>query len=150
MMKYLGIDYGTKRVGTAVSDPLGKIAFPREIFANDASLIEKLIKLIEEERITAVVIGKSLALSGEENALQRKIDVFVGKLREKLGDSVSFHFQDERMSSHAVHMNFFSKEEKRSRKHFSQKERERKTRHIDAEAAAVILQRFLDRNASQF
>ncbi len=149
-MKYLGIDYGTKRVGLAVSDPLGTIAFPREIVANDEKLIEKLTQLINEEGITAVVVGKSLTLTGEENILQRKIDSFVEKLKERLGDRVSFHFQDERMSSHAVHMNFFSKEEKRSRKHFSQKEKERKTRHIDAEAAAVILQRFLDRNVSQF
>ncbi len=149
-MKYLGIDYGTKRIGLAVSDPLGTIAFPREILANDGELIKKIIRLIHDEGVTSVVVGKSLTLRGEENLLQRKIDAFINKLKEVLGDRVSFYLQDERMSSHAVHMNFFTKEEKHSRKRFSQKEKDRKTRHIDAEAAAVILQRFLDRNASQF
>ena len=149
-MKYLGIDYGTKRVGIAVSDPLGTIAFPREILPNDSLLLEKLAQLIKEEKISALVIGKSLTLSGGENVLQRAIEHFVEKLEKKIGEDIPIYFQDERMSSHAVHMNFFSKEEKRSRKHISQKEKERKTRHIDAEAAAIILQRFLDQKTSRF
>ena len=65
MMKYLGIDYGMKRIGIAVSDEGGDIAFPREILKvrrNDA--VDQIVALIAKERISRVVVGMPLTLQG--------------------------------------------------------------------------------------
>ena len=64
-MKYLGIDFGMKRVGIAVSNEEGTIAFPRVILKNDESLVADILKIIEAEKVGAIVIGDTKALSGE-------------------------------------------------------------------------------------
>ena len=60
-MKYLGIDYGAKRVGIAISDAEGSIAFPRTTLLNDGKMLPQLAKLIEEEKIGTVVIGDTFS-----------------------------------------------------------------------------------------
>ena len=54
-MKYLGIDYGTKRIGIAISDEGGTLAFPREIIASDRGAIGYIKKLFVDEGAHAVV-----------------------------------------------------------------------------------------------
>ena len=56
-MKILGIDYGTKRTGLALSDETGKVAFPYAVISNS---LDEIIKVIELEGVSEVVIGESI------------------------------------------------------------------------------------------
>ena len=66
-MRYLGIDYGSKRVGLALSDAAGTMGFPHAVVQNSPRLTDELCALIAKENIGAVVIGESRTLSGGEN-----------------------------------------------------------------------------------
>jgi putative Holliday junction resolvase len=72
-MKYLGIDYGTKRVGTAMSDDSGMMAFPDEVLTNDSKLIQKLQEKIKKNNVKKVVIGESKNYKMEDNAIMTEI-----------------------------------------------------------------------------
>jgi putative Holliday junction resolvase len=133
----LGIDFGEKRVGLAVSDPTGKIATPLETVRRRAG---KRPPLAELERIGKslavehVVVGLPLDLRGEENAWCQQVRDVGRKLAERLGVEVSF--VDERLTSvragRAVRESGLRKSER------EQKER------VDAAAAQLILQAWLD------
>jgi RNase H-fold protein (predicted Holliday junction resolvase) len=70
---YLGIDYGTKRIGLASSDEEGKIAFPLSVLENDNKFIENLRHIIEEKEIKKVVIGESKNYKMQDNAIMTDI-----------------------------------------------------------------------------
>jgi putative Holliday junction resolvase len=139
-MKYMGIDYGTKRVGVAVSDDAGTIAFPRVIIENSPKLFADLLELIKTEGIQEIVIGKSMDTDGSRNIIMDDIDAFREEL-EKLSGKV-IHMQDERFSSHFLKSFDFTKsiEKPISRQRTNGKEKQ----YQDAQAAAAILQRFLE------
>src|SRR3989344_294976 len=61
-MRYLGIDYGTKRVGLALSDEGGNMAFPLAVVKNDAKLNDTIVSFVKEKQVGAIVIGHSLAM----------------------------------------------------------------------------------------
>ena len=82
-MKYLGIDYGTKRVGIAISDEEGRIAFPVDTLANDKSLAEKIIQLCAEKGIGVIVIGESNNFAGEPNPIMENVKKLALVLKEK-------------------------------------------------------------------
>ena len=82
-MKYLGIDYGDKRVGVAVSDETGKLAFPLVVLENKGDLVGKVLEVIEEEKIEGVVVGESLNSDGRPNIIQKDIDEFCANLKAK-------------------------------------------------------------------
>jgi putative Holliday junction resolvase len=136
-MRVLGIDFGEKRVGLAVSDPTGTIATPLETVRRRAG---KRPPLAEIERIGRslgvehVVMGLPLDLRGEESDWCREVREVGRKVGERLGVSVSF--VDERLSS--------VRAERAVRGSGLKKlERERKER-VDAAAAQLILQAWLD------
>ena len=56
-MRFLGIDYGTKRIGVAVSDENGMLAFPKEIIQNDKNTFDKLSEIIKKEKTVSVTVG---------------------------------------------------------------------------------------------
>ena len=68
-MRYLGIDYGTKKVGLALSDEAGTMGFPNSIVANTRVLADTLVALISRESVGGIVIGESRNLSGEDNPI---------------------------------------------------------------------------------
>ncbi len=142
-MKYLGIDYGTKKIGMAVSDERGKIAFPKGIIKNDGTLFEEIARIINDEGIEKIVIGKSLNLSGSENVLQKDIRSFIKKLRTFFDGEIIE--QDERMSSLAAKSHLYGKGHI-AQERWSGKLNKKRREAVDAGAAAVILQRYLDRN----
>ena len=72
-MRYLGIDYGTKRVGLSLSDEAGTMGFPHAIVPAGKGLLENVLNLMRERDVRAVVIGESRNFSGEENPLAREI-----------------------------------------------------------------------------
>jgi putative Holliday junction resolvase len=140
-MKYMGIDYGTKRVGIAVSDDGGKIAFPYKILENSKKLFQEIFEIISRESIGEIVVGKSLDQIGNRNELMDDIDVLVEELQKLSGKKV--HMEDERFTSHFLKSFDFTKsiEKPISRKRTNGKEKQ----YQDAQAAASILQRFLDK-----
>ena len=137
-MKYLGIDYGTKRIGVAVSDDNGSIAFPYAVVKTGTDALDKIIAIITSEKITTVVVGLSTNAAGIENTVQKDISIFADALRQKI--PVEILFQKEFMTSSEAHGRQ-GKERFNARPSFFSKPKD-----LDASAAALILQRFLDRN----
>lgn len=126
-MKYLGLDYGTKRVGVALSDTGGIVAFPKTVLANDDMLVRAIAELAAAEEIGAVVIGEPKTLEGHDNPLVVEVERFIELLAQKL--EVPIHREREAFSS--VEAGRFAPKGQK---------------HDDA-AAAIILQRFLDAHA---
>ena len=145
-MKFLGIDYGTKRIGVAISDENGFFAFPKEIMLNNADIFKKLGEIIEKENISEIVIGESVDFSGKLNALSARIDVFILELQEKLsafGGKLPVHKQKEFLTSVEARRSKGGKKLSPSQAH--SKVKQIKSGRIDASAAALILQRYLDK-----
>ncbi len=124
-MKFLGIDYGTKRIGIAISDEEGFIAFPKGILENTKENVEKLLALIAEESIQAIVIGESVASNGAPNVVLDQIQKFKAALTLKT--ELPIFFEREDFSSVEAHRYQTAKGAR------------------DDSAAAIILQRFLDK-----
>lgn len=92
-MRYLGIDFGTKRVGLALSDESGAMGFPHKVLLNDTRLMGEVRALIEREHVGAIVMGESLNSSGKENAVQAPAREFAVRLGEESGLPVFFEFE---------------------------------------------------------
>lgn len=126
-MRYLGLDYGKKRIGVAVSDADGGFAFPRETIPNDHTTIDRLMKLVSEEGIGAIVLGDARAINGAENPITSETEQFAKTIETHLKISVN-----------PIWEAWSSVEAGR----FAPKGKE----HDDSAAAAIILQRYLDTN----
>ena len=120
----IGIDYGTKRVGVAVTDSSGSVAFPKATFPNDRTLIPTLVALIRKENARMVVIGASHDAVGKDNKLMPAAKRFASDLQNAI--AITVHFEPE----------FYTSVEARKTTG--------KTL-VDAEAAAIILNSFLSR-----
>lgn len=124
-MRYLGIDYGTKRVGVAVSDEAGRLAFPYAILENSKGLVGEVKAICIKEMITDVVVGESINYKGQPNLVMEEIERFVAELREVV--AVPIVYEREFLSTQQAR--FFQTESK----------------HVDDSAAAIILQSYLDK-----
>lgn len=96
-MRLLGIDYGTKKVGLALTDESGSMAFPHSVIPNDQSFLQNILTLIEEKSVTMVVIGHSLNLDGTPNAVQTDIESFITDLT--LQTPIPIHLEPEQLTS---------------------------------------------------
>jgi len=81
-MRYLGIDYGEKRIGLAVSSE--GIAFPHGVFQNDDNFFATLIDFLSKERIGCVVVGDTRSFGGLANPVTKDVEKFVALLREHI------------------------------------------------------------------
>ena len=141
MSRILALDYGEKRIGVALSDPTGTIARPLTTLARRAGKrppFQAILDLCREHGVDGIVVGLPLQLSGEDSEWTREVREFAAKLEQRAALPVSL--LDERLSSVVAERAVRSIGLKR-------RERERKDR-IDASAAAVILQAFLDRRTA--
>ena len=141
-MKFLGIEYGTKRIGLAISDDGGRIAFPQEIVLNDSNTFKKIGEILKNEKIDEMVIGESVDFSGKLNALSARIDAFILELEEQF--KIPIRKQKEFLTSVEARKGGDTKEiltQKQSHSRLKDKKRG----HIDASAAALILQRYLEK-----
>src|SRR3989338_2880233 len=141
-MRILGIDYGTKRIGIAISDENGRLAFPKEIILNDSKTFSKIAEIIKKEGITEIVIGESVDFSGALNALSARIEIFILELSEKI--TLPIHKQKKFLTSVEARK---AKNAKRdlSPSQAHSKVKQIKSGRVDAGAAALILQRYLDK-----
>ena len=134
-MKYLGLDYGTKRIGVAVSDADGKIAFPHSVVPAGREALSRIDELARAQGARAIVLGESHAHDGGKNAVMEDIEQFKKDLEEVSGLPVIF---EQEFFTSALAARQFAPEEK------SRKQNPKHT-HLDAAAAALILQSYLDR-----
>jgi putative Holliday junction resolvase len=126
-MKYLGIDYGSKKVGFAQSDDEGMLAFPLMISPNDKSLLTDTLELVRAMKFAAVVIGESVDSKGKPNAIAKEARKFGVALEKALDVTVVFEKE------------WFSTVEAR-------KQPGKEGSHeVDDQAAAIVLQRYLDK-----
>lgn len=98
-MKYIAFDYGEKRVGYAVSDALGSMAFPRGVVlknTRDAFFADILLRLAEEQA-EAIVIGLPRRLDGSESLTTRQVCNFAASLMRRV--ELPVYFVDEAYSS---------------------------------------------------
>ena len=131
-MKYLGIDFGTKRVGIAVSDDSGMLARPFGVLKNSSNLISEIESIIAKKGIESSVIGSS-----EGNKVQTDINELVGQLT--LTSMLPVDLMNESFSSVEAHGRK-GKEQMSARA----TKAPQKPADLDARAAAVILQRYLE------
>ena len=90
-MRYLGIDYGSKRLGVAMSDESGDFSYPLSVIDNSESLLDEIVKICKENQIGEVVVGESRDFSQKENAIMQEIKPFVKNLSDKTGLPVHLH-----------------------------------------------------------
>ena len=98
-MKYLALDYGLKRVGVAVSDPEGRMAFPRCTLARDTrdGFFSELLALVERVRPDAVVLGLPLHVDGTECLTTRQVRNFAASLKRRM--ALPLYWIDEALTS---------------------------------------------------
>ena len=89
----MGIDFGTKRVGVALSDSLGMMAFPHSVVANTKELVTELATVAQKEGVEAIVFGKSETLGGEDNPVAEGAGACARALGEAL--HIPIHFESE-------------------------------------------------------
>jgi len=141
MAKFLGIDFGTKKIGLAVSDDGGEFAFPEAVIANDGLTLKKLKELCAKLGIKRAVLGESLNLAGQPNKISALINEFKKKLEEELGLKV-YSEKEFMTSSAALHFDQYMKGVRPN----TARKTKREVIESDASAAALILQRYLDKH----
>lgn len=126
-MKYLGIDYGSKKVGFAQSDDDGRIAFPLMISPNDKTLMKDTLEVIREMKIGVVVMGESVDGNGKPNAIAKEARKFAMDIENAVDVRIVFEKE------------WYSTVEAR-------KQPGNEDNHeVDDQAAAIVLQRYLDK-----
>ena len=92
--RILGIDFGTVRVGVAVSDPLRIIAQSVGTFINNAGIIDTIVDIARRYDVGVVVIGMPFTLKGEKGMKAEEVDKFISRLKEKLNVNVYLGMSD--------------------------------------------------------
>ncbi len=136
-MKYLGIDYGSKRVGVAISDEEGNLAFPYKIILNNLELVDNIHNICGENEISAIVLGESHDFSGKPNKIMGSIEEFKRNLETEL--DLPVYFQKEFLTS------VFARGNNGKKENNARKDKKEKSVETDDSAAALILQRYLDK-----
>lgn len=139
--KILGVDYGSKRVGIAISDESRTFAFPKIILKNDKDFFKKIKNIIEEEKVKEVVVGESVDYSGKPNKISKNIETFIEKLKDGIG--LIIHTQKEFMTSVEARRLKSGKMNKNLSTTAHSRIKKEKMDKVDAVAAALILERFL-------
>ncbi len=130
-MRILALDYGRKRIGLALSDPLGITAQPIGMIPRKGKPIEALLKLIEENEVSEIVFGYPRSMKGEPSEMAQEVERFAEVLRAKTDRPI--HFWDERLSSsESEHILLQGNVRRKKRKEVR-----------DSLAASLILQGFL-------
>ena len=141
MQRVLGLDVGSKTIGVALTDEAGIAAHPhstidRKGTDSDVSTIQTLVA---EHDIGQIVIGMPYELSGKVGHRAKRVQEFANALRVRLGDAVKLHEQDERFTTAEAERVLLD----------ADVSREKRKQVIDRQAAALILQAWLDGQRTQ-
>jgi putative Holliday junction resolvase len=140
----MGIDYGSKRVGIAVSDEEKKYSFHRDNFINDKHLIKNILELIAKENIIKIILGYPLNLKSEKTIQTIEVEMFSKKLNDNLRSNAmkaEIIYEDERFTSKLAEYNLISS---------GLKKKDRKNKGLtDSISAQIILQDYLDKQKNK-
>ncbi len=125
--KYLGIDYGTKRIGLSIGDSDSLTA----VVYGTVNKIEDIANIVKEEEIDMVIVGKPYSIANYEHELPDNFKKFMNQLNKTLPKEIIVDFEDERLSSKYADSLAGDKKSKASR---------------DEIAAVSILQSYFDKN----
>jgi putative Holliday junction resolvase len=136
----LGIDYGARRIGLALSDATGTLASPWRMIqrpSSEAATLDAMVREInqliaEDDSLGAVVVGWPRRLDGTATHLTPLVEAFARALEQRV--AVPVILQDERLSSH----------EAESRLAVRERDWRKRKDKLDAAAAAIVLQDYLD------
>ena len=133
-MKAMGIDFGLKRIGVAFSDEIKFLATPYEVYVrqNNTQDIQHFVDLIEKNKVDEIVCGLPMNMQGNEQEIAELTRSFMDELQAKVAVKISF--VDERLSS--VLAEDVLKQ--------SEKDWKKRKQKLDAVAASIILQDYLD------
>jgi putative holliday junction resolvase len=137
--KYLGIDFGLKRIGIAVSDTEKKFSFYRDYILNDNLTLKNILALIKNENVSKIIVGYPLNFKSEKTEITNSVDRFSEELKallvkENLNAEIVFF--DERFTSSISQDNLINSG-------LSKKKRRDKG-ILDSMSAKIILQDYLD------
>jgi putative Holliday junction resolvase len=137
-MRILALDHGDRRIGVAISDPLGIAAHGLPTIETDrrGGEIDRVRELVEEKNVERVVVGLPINMDGSEGDRARKARSFAKQLRRRL--DVPVKLSDERLTSAQAHREL-------SREEVSMSEREER---VDRMAAQLILRRYMGRTGN--
>jgi putative Holliday junction resolvase len=100
MSRLMGIDYGKKRVGVALTDEQGKMAFPYKVFPNNDDLCKNILAVISEKNVSEIIVGHSLDKEGKPNSIQQQIESFMLDITLEVGLPV--HLEPELYTTQAA------------------------------------------------
>jgi len=138
-MRTLGIDLGARRIGLALSDAGGRLATPLQVLtvSSPDAAFDPILRLIADEGVERIVVGLPLNMDDTTGPAARAATEWAADLRRRSGKPVLM--VDERLSSFEAEQTLNTR--KRSGEHLT---RGKKKQRLDAIAAAVLLQAFLD------
>jgi len=127
-MRIIGIDYGSKNIGIALSDERGEFAFAQSVLPNNDKTKGRILEIVKESGAKEIVMGESKNFKGEENEIMAAANDFAKSLAAA---GFAIHLEPEYLTSHqAQHIQGVNK-------------------MLDASAAAIILQSFLDKRKNK-
>lgn len=126
-MRLLGIDYGQKRIGLALSGEAERIASPYAVWPRTADLAARIARLCREQAVGKIILGQSLDFKQKPNPIMRQIEKFKRELAQAI--DLPIIYESEVLTSSAAQRVIGQDDE------------------LDARAAALILQSYLDRHA---
>jgi putative Holliday junction resolvase len=137
-MRALGLDVGSKTIGVAITDEANIAAHPHEVLDRRGtdSDVSAILTLIGDHHITDVVVGMPFELSGKIGHRARRVQDFANALRVRLPAGVKLHEQDERFTTAEAERVLIDADVSRAKRKDV----------IDQQAAALILQGWLDAN----
>ena len=131
-MRVLGLDVGDARIGLALSDPIGMLASPYGFVERGPSDLTDIVGVAEENEVAEIIVGLPLSMSGDSGSQAGKVREFIRELRSQTDLPVKT--VDERLSTVQA----------QGMLHQSGRRRRGDRGQLDAAAAAVILQAYLD------
>ena len=133
-MRCLGLDIGDRRIGVALSDPDGILASPLTIIerSDDSQDIKAITDIINKHQVGQVIVGLPRSLDGSLGGQAEKVKEFADRLAEQI--EIPLEYRDERLTTVMA---------QRLKQASGGRKGRGKTRY-DAEAAALILQNYLD------
>ncbi len=132
-MRLIGIDPGTRRCGIAITDSAQSMAFPRDALVNDDSLLDELARLIDQESIGGIVVGRPVALSGRETSST--------EVARAIFEAILVRFPTMAVAQWDERLTTF--EAQRSLSGAGLKAKDHRSR-IDSAAAVIMLQNYID------
>ena len=157
MARLMALDVGMARIGVAISDATGFLASPYttlHVTRDEAQTWKAIQHLIDETEAEGLVIGLPISLDGEIHSQGERVQAFAERLKEHI--TIPYTFWDERLSTVEAERLLGERRETEQGKHRKangrkrvQAKRRRRKQEVDALAAAVILQEYLDQHVSK-